>query len=375
MNFGFTEEQEMLRDQVRKFLDKRCPIPEVRKISNTKPGYSAELWQEMASLGWLGLTISEEFGGSGLGWVDMVVLLEETGRTLYPSPFISNALAATVIAEQGNSEQKQKWLPKLADGSLIGTVAILEADDHLDPSGIQLQAHEEGDDVILSGEKHFVSDAAQAALFVVACRTGSGAEDISLVVIESETEGLKSTDCINMDQTKREGMLTLSDVYVKADAILGERNKAWPAIARLIDCGAVAVTAEMIGAAEAALSITTQYAKDRIQFGSPIGRYQGVKHPLADMYVDIESFKSLLYYASWTVDESPDELPRSISLAKAYASESFPRIGVDCIQLHGAIGYTAEYDIQLFLKRSKWARPKFGDADFHYDRVATLGGV
>lgn len=178
-----------------------------------------------------------------------------------------------------------------------------------------------------------------------------------------------------MDQTKREGMLTLSDVYVKADAILGERNKAWPAIARLIDCGAVAVTAEMIGAAEAALSITTQYAKDRIQFGSPIGRYQGVKHPLADMYVDIESFKSLLYYASWTVDESPDELPRSISLAKAYASESFPRIGVDCIQLHGAIGYTAEYDIQLFLKRSKWARPKFGDADFHYDRVATLGGV
>jgi len=375
MNFGFTEEQEMLRDQVRKFLDKQCPIPEVRKLSNTKSGYSAEHWQEMASLGWLGLTIPENFGGSGLGWVDMVALLEETGRTLYPSPFISNALAATVIAEQGNSEQKQKWLPKLADGSLIGTVAILEADDFLDPSGIQLQANDEGDDVVLSGEKHFVSDAAQASLFVVACRTGNGAEDISLVVIESDTAGLRLTDCVNMDQTKREGMLTLSDVYVKADSILGERNRAWPAITRLTDCGAVAVTAEMIGAAEAALAITTQYAKDRTQFGSPIGRYQGVKHPLADMYVDIESFKSLLYYAAWTVDESPEELSRSVSLAKAYASESFPRIGVDCIQLHGAIGYTAEYDIQLFLKRSKWARPKFGDADFHYDRIATLGGV
>ena len=375
MNFGFTEEQEMLRDQVRKFLDKQCPIPEVRKLSNTKSGYSAEHWQEMASLGWLGLTIPEDFGGSGLGWVDMVALLEETGRTLYPSPFISNALAATVIAEQGNSEQKQKWLPKLADGSLIGTVAILEADDFLDPSGIQLQANDEGDDVVLSGEKHFVSDAAQASLFVVACRTGNGAEDISLVVIESDTAGLRLTDCVNMDQTKREGMLTLSDVYVKADSILGERNRAWPAITRLTDCGAVAVTAEMIGAAEAALAITTQYAKDRTQFGSPIGRYQGVKHPLADMYVDIESFKSLLYYAAWTVDESPEELSRSVSLAKAYASESFPRIGVDCIQLHGAIGYTAEYDIQLFLKRSKWARPKFGDADFHYDRIATLGGV
>ncbi len=375
MNFGFTEEQEMLRDQIRKFLDKQCPIPEVRKISNSKPGYSVELWQEMAALGWLGLTIPEEYGGSGLSWVDLIVLLEESGRTLFPSPIISNALAATVIAEQGGDEQKQRWLPKLADGSLVGTVAILEASDHLDPSGIQLQANEEGDDLILNGEKHFISDAAQASLLVIACRTGQGTEDLSLVVVESDTEGLALSDCVSMDQTKREGMATLSNVYVKADAILGERNKAWPAVSRLIDCGAVAVTAEMIGAAEGALAITTQYAKDRIQFGSPIGRYQGVKHPLADMYVDIESFKSLLYYAAWTVDESPEELPRSVSLAKAYASESFPRIGVDCIQLHGAIGYTAEYDIQLFLKRSKWARPKFGDADFHYDRAATLGGL
>lgn len=375
MNFGFTEEQGMLRAQVRKFLDKQCPIPEVRKLSQTKPGYSTELWQEMAALGWLGLGIPEEFGGSGLGWVDLIVLLEESGRSLFPSPFISNALAANIIAEQGSGEQKQRWLPKLADGSLIGSVAILEASDFLDPQGIQLEATEEGDDLIISGDKHFVSDAAQASLFVIACRTGSGAEDISLVVVESDAEGLSLADCVTMDQTKREGVLTLKDVYIKAESILGERNKAWPAISRLIDCGAVAVTAEMIGAAEGALAITTQYAKDRIQFGSPIGRYQGVKHPLADMYVDIESFKSLLYYAAWTVDESPEELPRAVSLAKAYASESFPRIGVDCIQLHGAIGYTAEYDIQLYLKRSKWARPKFGDADFHYDRVATLGGV
>ncbi len=157
--------------------------------------------------------------------------------------------------------------------------------------------------------------------------------------------------------------------------VLGTPGRAWPALQRLLDRGAVAVTAEVIGAAEGALTLTAEFARERIQFESPIGRFQGVKHPLAEMYVDVESFKSILYYATWALDESPGEAPRYASMAKALAGESFRRIGIDGVQLHGGVGYTWEYDIQLYLKRSKWASPMFGDSDYHYDRVSTLGGL
>ena len=290
MNFGFTEEQDLLRTEVRKLLDARCSLPEVRKLMESQAGYSAGLWSELAELGWLGLTIPEAHGGAGLGWVDFVVLLEETGRSLFPSPLVSTTLAAAAILDSGSEEQRARWLPGIADGSRIGT-------------------------------------------------------------------------------------LVLDGARVPKSALLGAPGRAWPAIERLFDRGAIATTGEMIGAAEGALALTVQYAKDRIQFGNPIGKYQGVKHPLAEMYVDVESTKSLLYYAAWALDESPREVPRSASLAKAYASDAFARIGIDGVQLHGAVGYTAEYDIQLFLKRSKWARPTFGDSDFHYERVASLGGL
>jgi alkylation response protein AidB-like acyl-CoA dehydrogenase len=175
-----------------------------------------------------------------------------------------------------------------------------------------------------------------------------------------------------MDRTKPTGRVMFDNVTVTDDFILplGEDDLSY-----LGDLGAVAVTAEMVGAAEAALNMTSEYAKERLQFGKPIGQYQGVKHRLADIYVDVESFKSLLYYAAWTVDEAPAELARAISLAKGYASDAFAQIGIDGIGLHGAIGFTAEYDIQLYLKRSKWARPMYGDSDYHLDRVATLGGL
>jgi alkylation response protein AidB-like acyl-CoA dehydrogenase len=373
MNFGFTEEQDILRDQVRKFLDQESAIPAVRKISATPKGYDTELWQKAAELGWLGLTTPEALGGSGLNWVDLVVLLEEQGRTLHPSPFISNILAVTAICEFGSDEQKQRFIPSLLNGSSIGTLAFLEEDDQLAASAIQFIAHEEGDGFVLDGTKHFVSDAAQATLFVVACRSSKD-QSIQLLIAE-QGEQISAKNCTTMDSSKREGQVSFDKYYVPVENVLSQVTDGEAAVTRLNDLGAVAVTAEMIGAAEGAMAITNQYAKDRIQFGSQIGRYQGVKHPLAEMYVDIESYKSLLYYAAWTVTESPDELARYASLAKGYASEAFPRIGIDCVQLHGAIGYTAEYDIQLYLKRSKWARPKFGDADFHNDRVATLGGL
>ncbi len=381
MNFGVTEEQELLRAEVRKLLDARCPLEQVRALMETERGYSVELWAELAQLGWLGLTIPEVHGGAGLGWVDFVVLLEETGRSLFPSPLVSTTLAAAAILDSGSDEQKARWLPGIADGSRIGTLALVEASDVLAPSGIALLGKPDGDAFVLTGTKSFVADAGAANLFVVAFRTGPGADDLTLAVVDGGAKGVSAKSFPTMDQTKRVGTLVLESARVPKSALLlgtdgrGRPGHAWPAIERLFDRGAIATTGEMIGAAEGALALTVQYAKDRIQFGNPIGKYQGVKHPLAEMYVDIESTKSLLYYAAWALDESPGEVPRSASLAKAYGSCAFARIGIDGVQLHGAVGYTAEYDIQLYLKRSKWARPAFGDSDFHYERVATLGGL
>ncbi len=375
MNFGFTEEQELLRGSVRKFLDQRCPLEEVRRLMETPEGFSRELWKETAELGWLGLTIPEELGGSGLGWVDLVVLLEETGRTLFPSPLLATTLAAAAIRESGSAGQQKRWLPLLADGSRIGTFAFLEPSDLHSAEGIQLVGRPDADGWRLSGEKLFVPDGGTADLFVVAFRTGPAPRDVALALVERDSPGVAAEPLSGLDLTKRQGRLRLDGARVAADALLGRPGAAWPAIARLLDLGACAVAAEAVGAAQALLQLTVGYAKTRVQFGEPIGRFQGVKHPLAEMYVDIESFRSLVYYAAWALGESPDEAPLAVSRAKAYASEAFPRIGIDCVQLHGGLGYTWEYDAQLYLKRAKWTRPLFGDADHHYERIAQLGGL
>jgi alkylation response protein AidB-like acyl-CoA dehydrogenase len=375
MNFGFTEEQELLRQEARKFLDRSCPMKEVRRIAETPEGHSPELWKRIAELGWTGLTVPEAHGGAGLGMVDWTVLLEETGRTLFPSPLLGHTLAEAALLEAGSPEQQARWLPGLADGSRIGSLAVLESSDRMDPAGVSLQARPEGDGLVLRGEKRFVLDVTAADLFVVACRTGAASDAVSLVVVEADAVGVSAEATPGMDRTRRMGILRLGDVAVPADAVLGPRDGAWPALARVLDRATAAVTAEMIGAAEGAHALTVEFVKGRVQFGTPIGRFQGVKHPLAEMYVDVESFKSLLYYAAWALDEGHPDAPRAVSMAKAVASDAFARIGIDAVQLHGGVGYTWEYDAQLYLKRSKWARPMFGDAAWHYERVARLGGL
>jgi len=372
MNFGFTDEQELLRQEVRKVLDAHAPMAEVRRLAETPEGFSRELWKQMGELGWLGLTIPEAHGGAGLGWVDLVVLLEEAGRSLLPSPLIATTLAAATIADAGRPAQQARWLPRLADGTAIGCVAVLEAGDRLDPAGIQMRGAPAGDGWQLRGEKRAVLDGAAADLLVVAFRTGDGAEDLALALVERGAAGLRIETTPSLDATQRVARVHFDAVAVLPDAVLGTPGQAAPVLARLLDRGAVAVTAEAVGAAEQAVRLTVEYAKQRVQFGSPIGRFQGVKHPLAEMYVDVESFRSLLYYAAWCLDEGDAETTRAVSMAKAYASEAFARIGIDGVQLHGGVGYTWEYDIQLYLKRSKWVRPTFGDADFHYDRIARI---
>ncbi len=374
MNFGFSEEQDLLRDQVRKFLDRNCPLDRVREIAATPEGYSPDHWKLLGELGFLGLILPEEYGGAGLGWTDLVVLLEETGRSLFPSPLLSTVLAGALLSDAGDAAQKSRWLPGLAAGTTVATVALLEADDLLAAEGVQLRAVADGSGFVLNGEKCFVVDADFADLYVVAFRSGDAPDDLGLAVIERDTPGLSVVPTPTLDRTKRVGSLRLDGVRIGSDALLGRVGSAWPAIAAHLDRGAAAVTAEAVGTIEGVLDLTVQFAKDRVQFGQPIGHFQGVKHPLAEIYVDLESLKSLTYYAAWALDESPDHVALAVSEAKAFGAQAITRAGIDAIQLHGAVGYTAEYDVQLYLKRSKWSRPLFGDEDYHYDRIARLGG-
>jgi alkylation response protein AidB-like acyl-CoA dehydrogenase len=370
MNFGFTEEQELLRQEVRKFLDAHCDTGEVRKIGETPEGYSKELWKQIAELGWVGLTIPEAHGGAGLGWVDLVVLLEETGRSLFPSPLLANTIAARAIAEAGNDEQQGRWLPGLADGSTVATVAVVEASDRPTSEAVSLAGEADGDGFRLTGEKRYVLDAGNADLFVVAFRAGGAGGDLRLAIVPADAAGATVESTPSMDLSKRLGNVRFDGV-----AVAGENVLAHAPLERILDLATAAVTAEMVGAAEGAVQLTADFAKERIQFGKPIGQFQGVKHPLAEMYVDVESFKSLVYYAAWALDHGEPDAARAVSMAKAYASDAFARIGIDSVQLHGGVGYTWEYDAQLYLKRSKWARPIYGDATFHYERVAQLGGL
>ena len=367
MNFGFSEEQNLLREQVLRFLSDNCPMARVRELAATDNPFDRALWQQMAELGWLGLITPESHGGLGLKWVDLTVVLEEFGRGLSPLPLASHMLATAAVLHLGSDAQRKSWLPAMASGAAVCTVALYDEPGWIAPEALRLEAKRRDDGLVLSGSKAFVPNAAACDYLLLACRVG---DEMMLAGVASDAVTI--TPQPGMDRTKPSASVSFDELHVGKDSVL---TMTAADLSHLTDLGAVITTAEMIGAAEAALTMTSEYAKERIQFGKPIGQYQGVKHRLADIFVDVESFKSLLYYAAWTVDDATDELPRAISLAKGYASDAFAQLGIDGIGLHGAIGFTAEYDVQLYLKRSKWARPAFGDSDYHLERVAALGGL
>ena len=358
MDFGFSQEQDLLREQVRRFMAEACPLATVRALAAGDEAQRDALWKQIADLGWLALIVPEQDGGVGLKWIDLAVVLEEVGRGLLPLPVLTQALAATAIARCGGAEQRKAWLPKIATGEAVFGIGLYDDPTWIAPQGITFRGGE-----TLRGAKPFVQDGAGATHLLIATRQG---DELALAIASAADAEVKPQPGI--DRTKP----TATAVFDRDARPLAVLPMSAADLAYLTDCGAVAASLEAIGAAEATMQMTTEYAKTRIQFGHPIGKYQGVKHRLADMFVDIESFKSLAYYAAWAIDDAPDELPRAASLAKAYASDAFARIGIDGVGLHGAIGFTAEYDVQLYLKRSKWVRSAFGDADFHYRRVAGM---
>jgi alkylation response protein AidB-like acyl-CoA dehydrogenase len=376
MDFGFSDEQELLRSTARKFLENECSSQFVRTMMETDAGTTPEFWAKLAEQGWLGLTYPEEYGGAGLGLVDLVVLMEEMGRAVMPGPYFSTVLlGGLAILKAGNDAQKNEWLPKISAGNARVTLAWTEPNARWDAAGVTVTATEAGGRFTLAGTKLFVPDAHTADAVVVAARTAEtrAAEDgISLFLVPVSTGGLEINLLPTMDQTRKLCEVTLTNVGVGADALLGEKGRGWLPLSRVVEQATVGLCAEMCGGAQRVLDMTTQYAKIRIAFGKPIGGYQAVKHRAADMLVDIENAKSITYYAAWAVDEGVPEASLAVSMAKAYVSDAYRKVSAAGIQLHGGIGFTWEHDLHLYFKRAKGSEFAFGDATHHRERVAQL---
>ena len=379
MDIGFTEEQELLRDTARKFLDSECPTQFVRRMMDTDAAVTDEFWQQLAANGWLGIAYSEAEGGSGLGLVDLVVLMEEIGRAVMPGPYPATVLlGGAAIAMAGSPEQRREWLPRIAAGAIKATLALTEPNARWDAAGITATAREARGGFTLTGAKMFVPDAQLADVLVVAARSrdGSTMEDgVSLFLVPKDMAGLAIRRLPSVDETRKLCEVTLDNVAVPGSALLGDLHQGWAPLQQVVDRAAVALSAEMCGAAQRVLDMTVDYAKLRVAFGKPIGIYQGVKHKCADMLVEIENAKSLTYYAAWALDEGLDEAPLAVSMAKAAASDMYRKVAGTGIQLHGGIGMTWEHDLQLYLKRAKADEVMFGDATWHRERIARLMGA
>jgi alkylation response protein AidB-like acyl-CoA dehydrogenase len=376
MDFGFSQEQELLRATARKFFENECASTFVRERMAEPAGVTDDFWTKLAEQGWLGLVYPEQYGGAGLGFVDLTVLMEEMGRVVMPGPFFSTTiLGGLAILEAGSAAQKEEWLTKIATGEAKATLAWTEPSARWDAAGVTTTARAADGSWVLSGTKLFVPDAHLADVLVVVARTSEsarGEEGVSLFLVGKDTPGLEIKLLPTMDQTRKLCEVTLRDARVPGDALLGARDGGWAPLARVIQRATVALCAEMCGGAQRVLEMTTEYAKIRVAFGKPIGSYQGVKHRAADMLVDVENAKSLTYYAAWAVDENATEAPLATSMAKAYASDAFRRVAGAGIQLHGGIGFTWEHDLHLYFKRAKSSEFTFGDATYHRERVAQL---
>jgi alkylation response protein AidB-like acyl-CoA dehydrogenase len=376
MDFGFSQEQDMLRATARKFFENECTSAFVRERMAEPAGVTAEFWAKLAEQGWLGLIYPEEYGGTGLGFVDLTVLMEEMGRVVMPGPFFSTVLlGGLAILEAGSAAQKQAWLPRIAQGEAKATLAWTEPSARWDAAGVTTTARAVGTDFRLNGTKLFILDAHLADVLVVVARTSESpkSEDsLSLFLVAKDAKGLDVKVLPTMDQTRRLCEVTLSDVAVSAEALLGPKDGGWAPLSRVVERATVALCAEMCGGAQRVLDMTTEYAKIRMAFGKPIGSYQGVKHRAADMLVDVENGKSLTYYAAWAMDENVPEAPLAASMAKAYVSDAYRKVSGAGIQLHGGIGFTWEHDLHLYFKRAKSSEFTFGDATYHRERVAQL---
>ncbi|MFJ7638198.1 acyl-CoA dehydrogenase family protein [Peribacillus sp. NPDC097224] len=377
MDFSLNQEQEMFRGYVRKYLDDAGQTKAARDFIKGDTESLLALQRGMAELGCTSINISEEYEGMGLGPLDLIPVLEESGRSLVPGLYLeTSALAVPLLEKFGTEEQKENYLPNIANGTQSFSLAWLERGGSYGPSGINLSGKVENDQVILNGVKSLVPDAELADHFIVTVRTdiGKGTEGISLVIVNRTDPNLTIQNQKNMDETRSLGKLTFSNVKIPRNQILGTLHKGWDVLQEGLLSFNASLSAVIVGAMEKVVEMATEYAKIREQFGHPIGRFQAIKHRIVDMKTDLEMARSLAYYANWALESHASDRVQAIACARIFATDAFTRISADNIQIHGGIGFTEEMDCQLFVKRARFYENYLGRTDQFYKQAATALG-
>ena len=366
MDFEFSEEQEQLRETVRRFLAERASIATVRELFEDERGTNDEIAKGCVELGLTGILVPEEFGGTGLGMLEMGVVLEEMGRMVHPGPFFSSSLGAVSLLRQAATRDEcAELLPGLADGGRIGTLALYEPGTRYRWNAPHMTVRKTGAGFELSGSKTWVADAIAADLFLVTAETDEG---LGVFAVDRDSNGLEATATPTIDGTRKFGELCFSDTPARR---LGSGD-ARAAIATTLDLVNVGLALDGVGAAARALELALAYAREREQFGVPIGSFQAVQHLLCDMLFDLELGRAGAYYALWAADEDPTDFHRVATMAKAYAGDAFPRIAENAIQVFAGVGYTWEYDIHLYYKRLLTLQHTYGDVSEHLEELAKI---
>ena len=376
MALVLNEEQQMLRDSAKTFIQESSPVSALRELRDSGAEWSPELWSGMAEMGWTGIAISEDFGGLEFGYVGAGLVIEECGRTLAASPLLSSSfVCASLLEAVGSNTQKETLLPAIAAGERIFTLALGES-DRLDPSGIAMTAAADGDAFVLNGSKNHVVDGGIANTFVVVARTAgdSGDQDgLGLFLVDRDAEGLSIDTTFNADN-RLVASLSFDSVRVAAEDVLGESGAAWPALERALDIGAVLSAAELLGIAQESFERTLGYLKERKQFGVVVASFQALQHRAAQLFCELELCKSCVLKALQAIDQDSPDRSRLASMAKAKVARTSKLAVNEAVQMHAGIGMTDEFDIGFFMKRSAAASQEYGDYYYHADRFAELGG-
>jgi alkylation response protein AidB-like acyl-CoA dehydrogenase len=376
MALVLTEEQSMLRDSARGLISDKAPVAHLRALrdGNDATGFSRELWKTFAEMGFSGLLVPENFGGSGLGCVEAGVVMEEIGRTLMPSPFLSTAvLAASALSRGGSDAQKSEYLPRIADGSLLAALAIDEGAKHR-PLQTAMQAVRSGNGFRISGDKAFVTDGHTADLLIVAARSAGAAgerDGLTLFLVDPKAKGVE-TERTAMVDAHNAARIKFDNVEVNADSVLGEVDHGYQLLEGVLNIGRGAVASEMVGLSEEVFGRTVGYLKERKQFGKLIGEFQALQHRAAQLYIDIEITRAAVLKALQTLDGNFENAAAAVAVAKARAGSTATLAVQEGVQMHGGMGMTDQFDIGFFMKRARVCQELFGDSNFHADQLARM---
>jgi alkylation response protein AidB-like acyl-CoA dehydrogenase len=373
MDLGLNETQQMLKNSAREFLLTECPDTYVRAMENDESGYATEIWDKIAGQGWIGLMFPETYGGFGLSFLELTILLEEMGKVMFPGPFFSTVIGGGLtLLIGGNEQQKQIFIPKICEGKLIVSIAINEPNSYWDPGSINTISKEFGDKYIINGRKSFVDNAYISDYIIIAAKTGPSDNDISLFIAPSKSDGINQALLKTIGSDKK-SELSITNLELDKDALIGDINQGWNYIKKIQEFGAIGKCAEMSGGSQEVLSMTVEYAKQRIQFGRPIGSFQAIQHHCANMAIDVEGIKYLTHQAAWKLSEGLNA-SREVAIAKAWSSDAYQRICALGQVCHGAIGYTKEHNMQMYTRRAKSAELAYGDSKYHLQNIENIIG-